>query len=178
LNQAQNLSDYVLEHFSDPEESLLFFTDQNAESLLVRKKEVFDNVIPASNSIMAQNLFELSHILDREDYREKALSMLASLSEHLSKDTRFLSNWATLYLQFAQPVAEVCVVGKEAVERAKSLRQKHYFPAKVMLGTTSTSELSLLKGKTELEGKTVFYVCRNKTCRLPVTDIEAAIREL
>ncbi len=178
LNIAQHLSDYVLKNFNDPDESLLFFTDQNAEALLVRKKEVFDNVIPASNSIMAQNLFALSHILDREDYREKALSMLASLSEHLSKDTRFLSNWATLYLHLAQPLAEVCVVGKEAIELAKTLQREHYFPAKVMLGTSQTSELPLLKEKTALEGKTAFYVCRNRTCRLPVTDITKAIAEL
>ncbi|MDX2189194.1 MAG: thioredoxin domain-containing protein [Bacteroidota bacterium] len=59
LVQAKLLMDYVLENFIDTEEIFLFFTDKNAEKLIARKKEIYDNVIPSSNSTMAINLWQL-----------------------------------------------------------------------------------------------------------------------
>jgi uncharacterized protein YyaL (SSP411 family) len=47
LEEARVLTRYALDNFFDETENLFFFTDRNAEKLIARKKELFDNVIPA-----------------------------------------------------------------------------------------------------------------------------------
>ena len=59
LNLSKNLCDYVLKNFNNPDSDLLFYTD-SSNKLIVRTTETSDNVIPASNSQMAVNLFKLS----------------------------------------------------------------------------------------------------------------------
>ena len=59
---------------------MFFFTSDEDPALIARKMEVNDNVIPASNSAMANNLFVLGHHYDRADYNEKAIQMLNNVN--------------------------------------------------------------------------------------------------
>jgi len=56
LKAAKDLTNYVIANFKDEESDLFFYTAANGEVLIARKHEVMDNVISASNSVMAQNL--------------------------------------------------------------------------------------------------------------------------
>jgi len=79
LQEAKQLIDYTLEHFWDDEEQLFYFTADNSEKLIARKKELFDNVIPASNSVMAHNLFKLGLLFYDEGYYQKSEAMLTKI---------------------------------------------------------------------------------------------------
>ena len=59
LRKAETLTDYTLEHFLDEQTGMFFYTHDHHSNLIVRKKEISDNVIPSSNSEMAKNLFQL-----------------------------------------------------------------------------------------------------------------------
>jgi hypothetical protein len=177
LNETKKLTDYVLENFYDLEEELFFFTDKTAEKLIARKKEVFDNVIPASNSAMAKNLYLLGIILEKEKYRQLSEKMLARLKKLIIAEPNYLTNWANLFTYLVSPTAEVAIVGKDAIALRKSL-DKTYFPNKIVVGTSDVSDLILLENREAIGGKTTVYVCYNRTCRLPVFSVEAAISEL
>ena len=56
-------SDYTLAHFKDKNSNMFFFTSNL--TLVARKMEVNDNVIPSSCSEMANNLFLLGHYLNK-----------------------------------------------------------------------------------------------------------------
>ncbi len=108
LLDARALTDYVLEHFSDVNDYHFYFTDQNAEKLIARKKEVFDNVIPASNSVMAQNLWQLGLFFDESTYTERAGNMLKKVQELVVKEPGYLANWASMYLQQLAATSRNC----------------------------------------------------------------------
>ncbi|MCK4855324.1 MAG: thioredoxin domain-containing protein, partial [Bacteroidales bacterium] len=57
LKKAEALTDYTLEHFLDEQTGMFFYTHDKHSNLIVRKKDISDNVIPSSNSEMAKNLF-------------------------------------------------------------------------------------------------------------------------
>jgi uncharacterized protein YyaL (SSP411 family) len=177
LTLAQQLIDYALANFFDEADGYFYFTDAQGETLIARKKELFDNVIPASNSIMATNLYVLGKILDRDDYLELSGQMLSKMQKIMTTDVQWVTNWAALYCQHVSPTAEVVIVGEDADAIRKDL-QRFYVPNKVILGTTEVSNLPLLKYKTDFNGKTAIYVCYNKTCQLPVTEVEAALEQL
>jgi uncharacterized protein YyaL (SSP411 family) len=175
LNEAKKLTDYVMEHFFDPVEELFFFTDNNSEKLIARKKEVFDNVNPASNSTMATNLYWLGLLLDNNQYTSISSGMLSKVQYLLSVEPSYLSNWGCLFSYHVNPTVEIAIAGKDYLSFRKEI-DKIYQPNKVMAGTKTESALPLLQGRHASDSKTMIFVCYEKTCKLPVDNVEAAVK--
>ena len=177
LAAADELAGYAIRNFYDAEEELFFFTDVTAEKLIARKKELFDNVIPASNSAMAKNLYWLGILLDKPDYRQIADRMLAKVKQLILTDGQYLTNWAILFASHTQPTAEIVVVGPDA-ERFRREIEQAYYPNKVLLGTTTNSNLPLFENRVAINGQTTVYVCFNKSCRLPVHSVAEVLAQM
>ncbi|MDH3711277.1 MAG: thioredoxin domain-containing protein [Cyclobacteriaceae bacterium] len=176
LYSAQNLTSYCLDHFYDEGESLFYYTDNQDQLLIARKKEVFDNVIPASNSIMAQNLWILGTILQRQSYLELSRKMVGKISPLISTDPAFLSNWATV-LSFQQgTTAEVVICGEDPLHHRIPLAA-HFHPHKILMGSDTISDLPLLHNRMPDQGTSIF-VCYNSTCQLPTENPKIAIEQL
>ncbi|KQC01874.1 thioredoxin domain-containing protein [Pedobacter sp. Hv1] len=174
LTEAKKLSNYVLANFKDVENEMFFYTASNGEELIARKHEVMDNVIAASNSVMAQNLQKLGLFYDDENYSEKASAMLKSVLPRIKAYGSAYSNWCIQLLNEVYGINEIAVVGND-IETTKKELNKFYIPNKITLGGTK-SELPLLKDKESEETK--IYICRNKTCQLPVGTVAEAVKLL
>jgi uncharacterized protein YyaL (SSP411 family) len=177
INLAKNLADYTISNFYDQKESFFHFTDMEGETLIARKKELFDNVVPSSNSIMAHNLYLLGMMLESEQYARISDAMLSKMSKILLTDVQWVTNWAALYCIRASPTAEIIIVGADADNTRKDF-DRFFVPNKLVMGTTSQSSMPLLENRTDIQGKTAIYVCYNKTCQLPVTNVELALEQL
>lgn len=172
LERAEKLTDYCIKHYYDPTSGMFFFTSNLDIPLIARKMEINDNVIPASSSCMANNLFSLGLMLDKEEYLNMAKVQLNNIKDDMPNYPSGYSNWANLMLKKIAPFYEVAIVGKKANEKAIDINQE-YYPNKIFLGTTNTSSIPLLKNKMVI-GQTTIYVCQNKSCQLPTTDIKKA----
>lgn len=189
LTEADQLTQYVLTNFSDSSvedvstpDPLFYFTDKNAEDLIARRKELFDNVIPASNSIMAGNLLTLSLLLDRPAYGERVDQMLGRIQPLIEKHPGDLSNWAALYTRRVLPSVEIAIVGPQAAEFRCEL-ESYLTTGVIFCGTesannTPVSKLPLLEGRGMLNGQTTIYVCHDQACQLPVTSVAEAVKLL
>ncbi len=179
LDHARQLTDYAITHFFDTEEDFFFFTDVSSERLIARKKEIFDNVIPSSNSLMAENLYSLGLLLDNPDYTEKALSMVSRIKKMMPKAPKDLANWAGLFSKLTHPTAEIAIVGEDITDAMLALNQ-HYIPNKVVVAKKpqETSDLALLQNRDMVNEKTTWYLCYNKACQLPVNSLEEVLKQL
>lgn len=173
LTIAKKLSDYSIKHFKDENSGMLFFTSDLDNPLVARKMEINDNVIPASCSEMANNLFLLGHFLDNNEYINQAHIMLNNVKKMIPTYGSGYSNWANLYLNQVVPFYEIAIVGEKAQQKALELNQT-YQPNKLLIGSNTESTLSLLKNKLKA-GRTTIYVCINKSCQLPTTEIDEAL---
>ena len=174
LHEAAMLADYVIANFYDAEDEFFYFTDSQGEELIARKKEIFDNVIPASNSMMASNLYNLGMILGRNDFIEISNLMLAKMKRIILSDAQWVTQWACLATQHATPTAEVAIVGDKHLT-IRALIDAVFLPNKVFVGTKTTSNLPLLQNRTAIGGETTIYVCFDKTCQLPTNDVIKAL---
>ena len=174
LDEAKSLTDYVIANFTDTDSPMFFYTSAESEDLIARKHEVMDNVIPASNSTMAQNLQQLGLLFDIEQYAEKASEMLAAVQPKIKSYGSAYSNWAIQLLNEIYGINEIAITGLET-DNIKLALSGHYIPNKITLGGTK-SNLPLLKGKQSNETKV--YLCRNKVCQLPVNTVEDALEYL
>jgi hypothetical protein len=155
---------------------MFLYTDDQYSNLIARKMEVTDNVIPSSNSEMAKNLFLLSQYFDNKDYEEKSIQMIKNVSDDLVKNLSYYSNWAQAMLSQIYPAIEIAVVGKNWKEKLSSL-QKNYLPNTIYSGGENGGTLSLLENKL-VEEATMIYVCKNKSCHLPVENVTDALNQI
>lgn len=172
LNTARDLANYSFDHFYDSSSGMFFFTSNKDESLVSRSTEYRDNVIPASNSIMAKNLFKLSHYFDDDHYAKTSMTMLNNVKPEMQEYPSGYSNWFDLMLNYTQPYYEVAIVGKDAKRKVAELN-KTYIPNKLIAGSLEENDMPLLKNRHNPDN-TLIYVCVNKACKLPVSKIEDA----
>ncbi len=167
LSLAKRLTDLVLAEYYDEKEKLFYYTSNQSEELIARKKEIFDNVIPASNSIMAHNLYKLGLMYDNDVYKKTALQMVLMVNKLIKQEPEYLSNWAAISLKMILPTAEILCVGDSAKGQMKELQQ-HYLPNVVYMSSTGTSQLPLFEYKEPVNQQTTFFVCYDKICKRPV----------
>ena len=173
LERALDLSEYVIENFSDENSNLFFFTSKDDEDLISRSIEFRDNVIPSSNSIMAKNIFKLYHYFDKKEYYERAEKMSLTVSSEFEDYPSSYSNWFDLIYNFKSNYYEVAIVGEAALSQLEKLNSK-YIPNILIVGSESDNNLPLLKNRF-VEGKTLIYVCVNRVCKLPTESLEESI---
>jgi uncharacterized protein YyaL (SSP411 family) len=176
LSEAQKLMDHVLFNFKHLSSELFYYTSTNSNQLITQQTETSDNVIPASNSQMALNLFSLGTLLQKPDYIEKAKKMLHLFVGELSGYTPGYSNWGCLALNLTKPYKELVIVGNNVDEIFLELH-KHYFTNTTLVGSNKASELPLFRSRFR-EGETLIYVCVNNTCNLPVKSVVEALQQL
>ena len=174
LNHAKSFLDYSVKNFYDLESGLFFYTSTLGEQLIARKQEIMDNVIPASNSVMAHNLYKMGHFYDEQSYLDTAMQMLRNVKPFIKSYASGYSNWASLLLNEVSGIYEIAITGYEADLRRMELEQ-HYIPNKIILGGTFGS-LPLLADK--WAEQTRIFVCVNRTCQLPVHKTEDAIKQI
>ncbi|MDU8886616.1 thioredoxin domain-containing protein [Yeosuana sp. MJ-SS3] len=173
LLTARDLTNYVFDYFHDDSNKMFYFTSHKDDKLLTRNIEYRDNVIPASNSIMAKNLFKLSHYFENEHYLKTATSMLNNVKPEIEEYGSSFSNWLDLMLNYSNPFYEVAIVGNEVNEKISELNEI-YLPNILIAGSKKESNMPLLANRF-FKDKTLIYVCVNNSCKLPVSDVEKAI---
>ena len=176
LEMAQQLQQYALDQFYDEASGLFFYTSNNHPELIARKKEVSDNVIPASNSVMANNLYQLGLLFYEDTYVEKAQTMLTQVTENLRTHPGYYANWAISLSQMIYPLYEVAIVGDDHATQRTALDQ-HYLPNALLLGGKEEGGLAVLEDKF-VPGQTTIYVCERGLCKLPVTEATRAVQQI
>jgi len=176
LRKAKDLTELTLKEFNNPDSKFLFYTDNESQGLITRSTETSDNVIPASNSQMAVNLFYLGIHFELPEYKKRASDMLKMVLEELRHYGSGYSNWGCLALHLTYPFKEVAIVGNNVDEKLPELH-KHSVTNTILAVSRIESNLPLLRGRFVAD-KTVIYVCENNVCKLPVNSVDEAVKLL
>jgi uncharacterized protein len=176
LDTAKSLIDYTITHFHDKKSNLFFFTSDKDKKLITKKMEIIDNVISSSNSILANNLFKLSHYYSNDNYGRIAQQMLNNVKENMKISPAEYSNWMNLMLNYTDNYYEVAVSGKAAKEKIQQI-QNYYLPNILLAGATQESKMPLMESRF-MADQTYIYVCVNSACKLPETDVVKAVEKL
>ncbi len=173
LDTAQNLTETAFRNFYDEQKTIFYFTAKHQTDLITRTIEIHDNVIPSSNSVMAKNLFRLSYLLEKPEYLNIAQRMLNLVSSNMADYPSGYSNWSQLMLNLTGNHFEVAIVGENAISLLKEL-QNNYLPNVIFCAGTSENGLTLLQNR-YVPGKTLIYICQDKSCQLPVETVVEAL---
>jgi hypothetical protein len=176
LKKTKVLVEYVFLNFDRTENGMFYFKSKNDPELVSKKAEVTDNVIPASNSILATCLFKLSLILADDSLHDLSRSMLAQMEGNFNQYPGGYSQWMLLHQYQSMPYFELAIVGKDCSQK---LREAHrtYLPNVVICGGEDESAIPILEGKF-VEGETFYYACKHGACQLPTSDFNEVLGQI
>ncbi|OIQ29451.1 MAG: thioredoxin domain-containing protein [Bacteroidetes bacterium MedPE-SWsnd-G2] len=169
LSEAKQLTNYCFDHFYDAQNKMFYFTSNLDPKLIARQMEYRDNVIPASNSVMAHNLFKLGKYFEHSHYKSVSEQMYKNISSEITDYPSGYSNWLSLNLKYSKPFYEIAVSGENADSLIPQLKQQ-FLPNTIIAGSKTESQLPLLKNRF-VKNETYIYVCVNNSCKLPVKTI-------
>ena len=172
LSTATAILDTALQHFTDPNRDGSWFdTADDAEQLLVRPSDPIDGATPAGASLVAEALQLAAHLAppsSADRYGMAASATLASATPVLARLPRSAGHWLTVAEAAVRGPIQVAVAcdspGSELLAAARALAPGG---AIVVGGPVDSSELLL--GRDRIAGRDAAYVCRGRTCDLPVT---------
>jgi hypothetical protein len=171
LDHAMDLTQIVQVEFFDTRSGMCFFTSKET-SLIARKMEINDNVIPASNSVMAHNFYKLGHLFYRQDLIEQSRQMLANVYDGMEQYGSGYTNWALFLMNMTSTHFDVVIKGQNASLMSKEIIEA-YLPNVTIAGGNDNS-IPLLADK-DASDRTMVFVCYEGTCLLPTEKANEAI---
>lgn len=164
LERAKQLTDQVILHFKDKKGKAFFYTADDAEALIVRSKNPYDNAVPAGNSILAENLVTLGILLQDPKYTEWAQGIFEEYSTYLSKSVQSFARLARAYVQLSYGIQEWVLLG--ATQNLQQQVLQHMQIGDLYL-TEENENLKLLQDK-KSSGQAILYLCLQGMCKKPI----------
>ncbi|HEX2316921.1 MAG TPA: thioredoxin domain-containing protein [Thermomonospora sp.] len=179
---AGTLLEAVLTHFEDGRGGF-YDTADDAERLFRRPQDPTDNATPSGQSAAAGALLSYAALTGSARHREAATAALGPAGLLADKHARFAGWGLAVAEALAAGPLEIAVVGDPDDERTRALHRAALAAtapgAVVTLGSGDGSEdVPLLAGRGLVGGGPAAYVCRDFTCRLPVTTPDELAAEL
>jgi len=181
LEAAVELNDDMIEHFWDDEGGGFYFTPDDGEKLLARRKEIYDGATPSGNSVAMLNLLRLGRTTANSDFEEKAARLGCAFSGHVERSPSAHTQLMVAVDFGVGPSYEVVIAGDPESEDTKAMLRAlrtRFMPNKIVLLRPSEGEsdeitrlAEFTKYQSSISGKATAYVCVGHRCDLPTTEI-------
>jgi len=177
IAEAKSLADGLVRLFHDAEGGGFFQTGVDAESLVIRPKELFDNAVPSGNSAAADVLQRLALLYADADYERAGVGALRLVRDVIDRaPTGFGHALCALDLYLSR-APEIAIVGDPSGEDTRALAGevwRRFVPSHVMAAggpdEPASEGIPLLAGRPLVDGRAAAYVCEHFVCGLPVTE--------
>ncbi|MEE9441424.1 MAG: thioredoxin domain-containing protein [candidate division Zixibacteria bacterium] len=179
LRTARQLADRTVELFYDSDQ--FYSAPANNNDLIFRPRDISDGATPSPAYVMIRNLQYLIAITgdnSLSNIRDESLAAHSGMAAQSPQATGTLLMAG--YFALSEPI-EIVVSGNDSQKMTRFNREifSRFLPNKIVIGNISgeKSNLPLLQGRQEVDQLTYFF-CRDKACRLPVTDLAGLSQEL
>lgn len=176
LSLARALTLSAIDRFYDEQKGFFYFTEANQKDLISRPAELSDNVIPASNSVMAQNLHKLSAYFGLQHFNSMAMRLLNAVQKGIAEYSEGYANWANLQLTVSAGSPEVVITGPKALNYYRKICD--LAPVNTLFAiATEPSDLNIFANRFNA-GETKIFICQNRTCQKPTSNLDEAEKEI
>ena len=174
FNFSKEITDDAVNVFKDDESDLLRYSNNN--DLFTKLITVDDGVIPSPNSIIAEQLFNIGHVIFDDEYLNLSNRMVSSVQAVIDNNINSYSVWANNILNRVESFYEIAVIGPESKIITDEITN-YFTPNTIVVQSKTESDLPLFIDRF-FEDETYIYVCQNKTCQRPETNINLALEQV
>ena len=188
LEWAVELQERQVVLFRDPADGGWFSTTGADPNVLLRLKEDHDGAEPSAGSLAANNLITLGHLVGAADYLSHAEQTLARYGARAGGAARAIPMMMAALSAWHAAHSQVVIVGEPEHPLTRALRAavaRHYAPFAVEVPVSPgpaqaalARQLPFVAAMSPGPLGAAAYVCRNFTCRAPLSDPAALESEL
>ena len=184
LDEARWCAEEILSRFWSEEDGAFYDSASDAEALFTRPRDVMDNATPSGNSLAAELLLRLGHLLGEDRHQEVARRAVAGETALLRRYPSAFGRLLSVADREDAPPLEVVILGDPADPGTRSLLTRALAGLhrnRTVTGRAPGAEgphLPLLQGREPVDGRPTAFVCRRYACRAPVTDPASLAEEM
>ena len=180
LKRAIKYNEKMIRLFWDNEKCGFYMTSKNCGQLIFRPKEVYDGAMASGNSVVSLNLIKLAKLTGNIELEEISQRQIEFLTNNVSEYPAGYT-FALLSLMYVlYPSKEIiCIIKnkEDIIELNKILKNKFLVnTALIAVNKSDINEMEVviefIKNYNLKDDKTTYYICENKECSLPITDIK------
>jgi hypothetical protein len=190
LEWAETLQRRQNELFWDEADGGWFSTTGRDPTVLLRMKEDYDGAEPAAGSVSVANLLVLSHLIENPEWARHIERTFQYFGPRLEQMGRGVPMMAAALSAYHAGIRQLVVIGggdgvasggSAELERAAATR---YLPFVVSLSLNDRQQRALsprlrfVAAMKPVDSVATAYVCRDFSCRAPVTSVADLRREL
>jgi uncharacterized protein YyaL (SSP411 family) len=173
LLRAVRLADVILEKFW---QDGLYYTPVDGETLVHRPRAPFDGAWPSGTSAGVFALVRLHELTGRDVYRERADHVFAALGPAAQRNAfGFAHLLAAAEFAWQDPQAIVLAGGADLAAPLAEAVHRRYLPGRVL---AMAADVPIGAGRGPVNGRAAAYVCRHRTCSVPVTDTADLLHQI
>jgi hypothetical protein len=170
MNQSIKWTNIIINKFWTDDKNLFAFSE--SKSLYKKAFEIEDQVIPSSNSVMGNILYELYIITYEKTYLEIMNKMMNKVGDKAQKWLPNYTNWMMLSNRKKDLNKQYVLVGYELKELWDLYHQKEILDQVYIL--EKDSEILIFKEKYQDEGKNIF-ICNENSCLSNIKNLRDAL---
>jgi uncharacterized protein YyaL (SSP411 family) len=185
--EARSLGEELLRLFHDDERGGFFQTGSDAEALVLRPKDLYDNAVPGGNSAAAELLLRLALFTGEARYEQAGVGALQLVRAAMTQAPVSFGRALNALDLHLGPSREIAIVGDRDDPATRALvhavTADRWLPNAVIAAAApddadAREAVPLLRDRTPLDGRPSAYVCEGFVCSLPVTEVEALLAQL
>ena len=188
LKFALNLNNTLIDHFWDNENGGFYFTPDDGEKILVRKKEIYDSAIPSGNSVQMLNMLKLSKITENEELKHKAVKIEKAFSKDVIRTPTAHTQLMVAVDFKLGPSYEIVIAGtpdNEDTDLMLNSIRRSYLPNKTLTlrppedrASEIIEIINSLEFKKQENNKATAYICSENACKTPTNDLHTMLNFL
>ncbi|MBA4167392.1 MAG: thioredoxin domain-containing protein [Chitinophagaceae bacterium] len=172
LEKVKTLVKWLITHFSEPETGYFYFTNDEQQDVIVRKKELYDGAVPSGNSLMAWNLHYCGVVFDNAEWRERAFKMCSGLKDVVQKYPGSFGIWAMVVQALSDGIPEIAVTGGGGDTFLKEIL-RIFIPFRILQSSPSEATGFPLLAEKSFSSAPMIYLCKDYACQTPVNEVPA-----
>jgi uncharacterized protein YyaL (SSP411 family) len=177
FTETRRLADELVRLFHDVDDGGFFQTGADADPLVTRPKDLFDNAVPSGSSVAAEVLLRLSLLTGEASYESTGVSALRAVHGLLTRTPSMFGHALGALDLYLGTSKEIAVVGTPDADDTRVLIEtvwRRFEPSVVLAAAADGDEeaqrtVPLLADRDAVDGTAAAYVCERFVCRRPVT---------
>ena len=187
LESAIQLTDIMISDFLDTDAGGFYLTQETANDLPLRPKELYDGAIPSANSVALLNLLRLSRMTGDPKWENLANELVDAFSGTVRRQPTAFTYFLMGYDFAISEGREIVITGEMEDASSREMIEtlnRHYSPNKVVLfksdrhGEKLSEMAGFIDGLQVIEGKTTAHVCKGFSCKEPTADLETMVKQV
>ena len=173
LHEAHQIAVAMHTQFRDADTGAWYDTAADAEPLITRPRDVFDNAVPSGPSMAQELMLRLAEVFELSDWTGEAVAQLATQAEPMARWPNGFGRLLSVTDMALFGGVAVAIVGERGAADFEALTHtvaSQYLPSLVLVsGRPGEDSVPLLRDRSMIDGKATAYVCRGFVCDNPTT---------